>query len=142
MNSTPAPENTVNTLSSFRLPARPGEEMPDRRGSDRFPIEREMRYRLTSRRDGGAEGSGQTLNISSNGVLFRTADERLTPGKRIEMSINWPAQLDNRCFLKLVARGRIARVTGDEVAVEIHQYEFRTAGRAAPSDQAGQCETI
>jgi hypothetical protein len=142
MNGTPAPENAVNGLSSFTIPGRPGEEASDRRGSDRFPIEREMRYRLTSKRDVGTEGSGQTVNISSNGVLFRTADAGLVPGKRIEMSINWPAQLDNRCFLKLVARGRITRVTGDEVAVEIHQYEFRTAGRAAPSDQAGQCETI
>ena len=88
-----------------------------------------MRYRLSSKRDGGIEGVGQTLNISSNGVLFRSSDPLLLPGKRIELSISWPARLDNRCNLRLVARGRVARNAHDEVAVEIDQYEFRTAGR-------------
>lgn len=102
----------------------------ERRTADRFPIEREVRFRLLGKRNGHEEGTGKTVNISSNGVLF-TTDKALLPGRRIEVSISWPAQLDNRCQLKLVAKGRIARQDGDRAAVEIQQYEFRTAGRGA-----------
>ena len=102
----------------------------ERRSSDRFPIEREVRFRLLGKRTGYEEGVGTTVNISSNGVLF-TTDKTLSPGVRIEVSISWPAQLDNRCQLKLVAKGRIARQEHGRAAVEIQQYEFRTAGRGA-----------
>jgi hypothetical protein len=78
---------------------------------------------------------GRTLNISSNGVLF-TTDKILIPGRRIEVSISWPAQLDNRCQLKLVARGRVARLEQGRAAVEIQQYEFRTAGKTPASTAA------
>jgi hypothetical protein len=98
--------------------------------ADRFPIEREIRYRILGKRGNPDEGIGKTINISSNGVLF-TTDKILIPGKRIEVSISWPAQLDNRCQLKLVAKGRVARLEQGRAAVEIQQYEFRTAGRGA-----------
>jgi len=65
--------------------------------------------------------------MSSTGVLF-TADCELTPGRRVEVAISWPAQLNATCPLKLVARGRVVRVEGGRVAIEIQQYEFRTAG--------------
>lgn len=109
--------------SSFPRP----ESGIERRGADRFPIEREVRYKILSKRSGGEEGVGKTINISSNGVLF-TTDQILIPGKRIELSISWPAQLDNKCQLKLVARGRVARLEQGKAAIEIQQYEFRTQG--------------
>jgi c-di-GMP-binding flagellar brake protein YcgR len=99
----------------------------ERRGADRFPIEREIRYRVLSKRTAHEEGTGKTINISSNGVLF-TTDQILLPGKRLELSISWPATLDNKCHLKLVARGRVARLEQGRAAVEIQQYEFRTIG--------------
>jgi hypothetical protein len=99
----------------------------ERRGSDRFPIEREVRYRVLSKRAGQEEGTGKTINISSNGVLF-TTDKILLPGKRLELSISWPAQLDNKCQLKLVAQGRVARLEQGRAAIEIQKYEFRTQG--------------
>ena len=99
----------------------------DRRSADRFPIEREVRYRILNKRTTNEEGTGRTINISSNGVLF-TTDQILIPGKRLELSISWPAQLDNKCQLKLVARGRVARLEQGRAAVEIQQYEFRTQG--------------
>ena len=99
----------------------------ERRSSDRFPIEREVRYKVLSKRTTMEEGTGKTINISSNGVLF-TTDQILLPGKRLELSISWPAQLDNKCQLKLVARGRVARLEQGRAAIEIQQYEFRTQG--------------
>ena len=99
----------------------------ERRNADRFPIEREVRYRILNKRNVNEEGSGTTVNISSNGVLF-TTDQILIPGKRLEISISWPAQLDNKCQLKLVAKGRVARLEQGRAAIEIQQYEFRTQG--------------
>lgn len=99
----------------------------ERRTSDRFPIEREMRFKMLSKRLADEAGSGTTVNMSSGGVLFQT-DKTLIPGKRVEMAISWPAQLDNRCALKLIARGRVVRSESGMTAVEIQQYEFRTLG--------------
>jgi hypothetical protein len=97
----------------------------DRRHSDRFPIEREVRYRVLNKRSTEEAGDGKTVNMSSSGVLF-TADHMLLPGRRMELAISWPAQLNNKCALKLVARGRVVRFEGGRAAVEIQQYEFRT----------------
>ena len=97
----------------------------DRRHSDRFPIEREVRYKILSKRSGEEAGDGKTVNISSSGVLF-TSEHVLLPGRRLELSISWPAQLNNKCALKLVARGRIVRFEDGRAAMEIQQYEFRT----------------
>jgi PilZ domain len=100
-------------------------EQPDRRGAKRLSIERDVQYRLLTRRDGEPEGAGKTLNMSSSGVLF-TTDQTLLPGRRMELTISWPAHLDNKCALKLVARGRVVRFEGTAAALEIMQHEFRT----------------
>jgi hypothetical protein len=96
----------------------------DRRSADRFPIEREVRFKVVNKKSSLEEGTGKTLNMSSKGVLFST-DHPLSPGMILELSISWPAQLDNKCPLKLVARGRVARIEGTSAALEILQYEFR-----------------
>jgi len=113
-----------------------GNTQADRRHSDRFPIEREVRYSVLNKRSGEESGDGKTINISSSGVLF-TAEHILLPGRRLELSISWPAQLNNRCALKLVARGRVVRFEDGRAAIEIQQYEFRTQAAAAPSAEAG-----
>jgi|SRR5579884_466133 len=105
----------------------------DRRGADRFPIERDVKYRVLTRKSGEEAGAGKTVNMSSNGVLF-TTDHVLLPGRRVEVSISWPAQLNAKVALKLVARGRVVRYEPGMAAIEIQQYEFRT--------QASQTLTI
>ena len=99
----------------------------ERRASDRFPIERDVRYKILNRKAEDESGSGKTVNMSSNGVLF-TTDGFLIPGRRVELAISWPAQLNSRVALKLVARGRVVRSEDGQAAVEIQQYEFRTQG--------------
>jgi hypothetical protein len=61
--------------------------------------------------------------------VFFKAQAPLPPGKRVELSISWPDQLDGKCGLRLVARGRIVRCEGTNVALEISKHEFRTASR-------------
>ena len=102
-------------------------EQGERRGSSRFPIERAVRFKVMSRRNEVEPGRGQTVNMSSTGVLF-TTDQELTPGRRVELSISWPAQLNDSCPLKLVAKGRVVRTEPGKAALEIQQYEFRTVG--------------
>jgi hypothetical protein len=103
-------------------------EKNERRGSDRFPIEREVRYKVLNRKNADETGLGKTINMSSNGVLF-TTEQYLLPGRRLELSISWPAQLNSTVPLKLVARGRVVRCEEGRAAIEIHQYEFRTASQ-------------
>lgn len=107
----------------------------DRRQSDRFPIERDVKYRVLNKRSGEEVGDGKTVNISSSGVLFST-EHMLLPGRRMELSISWPAQLNNKCALRLVARGRVVRFEDGRAAVVIQQYEFRTQS-SAPAGGAG-----
>src|SRR5262245_44551806 len=82
-----------------------------------------------NRRGGDETGEGRTINMSSSGVLI-TSSQMLLPGRRLELSISWPAQLNNKVALKLVARGRVVRFEQGRAAVEIQQYEFRTQAGA------------
>ncbi len=116
-------------MMPFEFDTTPNEvQRADRRRTDRFPLQCELVYRMSGKRLAHEQGVGATIDMSSGGVLFR-CDRPLVPGKRIEMAISWPAQLDNRCSLKLIARGRVVRSNGNQAAVAIQQYEFRTMGK-------------
>ena len=99
----------------------------NRRKSNRFPIVREVRYRISSRDNVFEAGVGNTVNISSSGVLF-TTERPLLPGRRIEMAISWPAELNRNTALKLVARGRVVRTEDGRSAAEFQHVEFKTMG--------------
>jgi hypothetical protein len=96
----------------------------ERRGTSRFPLREEVRYKMLHGKVITA-GAGKTLNIGSGGVLF-TTEHRLPIGRLIELSVNWPARLDGTCPLKFVATGRVVRAEEDRAAVRIERYEFRT----------------
>jgi hypothetical protein len=98
----------------------------ERRASRRFAIEQDVFYKILDHRAIAPEsGSGKTLDISSSGVLFDT-EQRLRLGKRIEVSVNWPALLEGNCPLKFVAVGRVVRADDHRAAMKIEQHEFRT----------------
>jgi hypothetical protein len=111
----------------------------DRRGSKRFGIEQEMLYKVLDHRAATPEsGVGKTLDISSRGVLFET-EQHLRPGKRVEVSVNWPAQLDGGCPLKFVAVGRIVRSEENCAAMKVEQHEFRTRRtKELPADEVAK----
>jgi hypothetical protein len=98
--------------------------MSERRGTIRFPLREEVRYKLTHGKV-VTSGLGRTLNIGSGGVLF-TTEQKLPMGRMVELSVNWPARLDGTCPLKFVATGRVIRSEADRAAVRIERYEFRT----------------
>lgn len=97
----------------------------EKRSSIRFPIVREVRFKRLSIRNSSEIGRGQTIDISSKGVYF-TSDVALSVGERLELSINWPAQLDQKCPLQLVTLGRVVRSDNARYAMAIERYEFRT----------------
>ena len=101
----------------------------DRRSKYRFAIEREVRYKLAEDGVVVASGSGQTVNISSEGVAF-TSEHSLMPGGFIELSISWPVLLDETCPMRLVVFGRILRCNGSTSVCTIDKYEFRTQSRS------------
>ena len=114
-------EQSVVTIGGFA----------ERRGTSRFPVREEVKYRVLNSKNGSSAGVGRTLNIGSGGILF-TTQERLPLGRTVEISVNWPARLDGTCPLKFVAVGRVVRSDVDRAAVRIERYEFKTRG-ASPA---------
>jgi hypothetical protein len=97
----------------------------ERRGTSRFPLHEDVRYKVVQSKTQRIIGSGTTLNFGSGGILF-TTEEILPVGKTVEVSVNWPARLDGTCPLQFVATGRIVRAEADRAAVRIERYEFKT----------------
>ena len=100
----------------------------ERRSARRFPIELDLLYRATGKRDRRFAGAGKTENISSSGILFRT-EQALEPDLNIEASIAWPVRLQSEVPLKLRVRGRVVRTEPGAAVLAIQQYTFHTAAR-------------
>jgi hypothetical protein len=94
----------------------------------RFPMERELRYKLLEQDRIVAAGLGTTSNVSSGGVAFQ-ADEELPTGSFIELSISWPALLDDVCPMRLIVFGRVVRGEDAMKVCSVEKWEFRTQSR-------------
>jgi hypothetical protein len=104
----------------------------DRRNKLRFPFNRELRFKLLENDTVIAAGEGETIDMSSGGVAFRTT-KALTAGSLIELSISWPALLYDSCPMRLVVFGRVARLSDSVAACTVEKWEFRTGSRQATS---------
>jgi len=120
----PNPNPSINPLAS------------ERRGTSRFPLREEVKYKVLHARSGESSGSGQTINFGSGGILF-TTEEKLPIGRMVELSVNWPARLDGVCPLQFVATGRVVRSEHQRAAVRIEKYEFRTRSTSTVAVGAG-----
>jgi len=100
----------------------------DRRTKLRFPLNRELRFKLLENNEIVATGQGETVNMSSGGIAFRTSSA-LSDGSYIELSISWPALLDDSCPMRLVVFGRVARRSDSVAACTVEKWEFRTGSR-------------
>jgi hypothetical protein len=105
----------------------PGFAQWERRQHQRYSIFAQSEYILA-----GNRAQATTLNISSGGVFLKT-DHLLPVGKRIQVFIDWPVLLDQRCPLRLVMTGRVLRSDEAGAAVENRRYDFkiRPTGNAA-----------
>ena len=99
----------------------------ERRSKARYPVKLTVRYHTVGRKH-AVNGVGQTLNMSSGGLLVSAAHE-INAGARMEVNIEWPLLLDGNVPLQLVAVGRVVRSDDSAFAVSFAQYQFRTMGR-------------
>ena len=105
----------------------------EERSNPRYAINLDVQYKLIKAGKVDLSGQGHTLNMSSGGILFEISDA-LQAGKisvhrgTVVLEVKWPYLLDDRCPLKLVARGRVVRREADRFAIRIESHEFHTAG--------------
>jgi len=111
----------------------------DRRSKYRFDMQREMRYKVTGDGAPPVSGNGATINMGSGGVAF-TAQHTLKPGAFVELSIHWPALLDDSCPMRLIVFGRVLRAHDHSAICSIDKYEFRTAARTFQASAAGRSD--
>ena len=104
----------------------------DRRTNARFPCRLAVSYQALEHPFLAGVATSETLNISSKGLLFST-EEALQPGQLLQVSVDWPARLENQVPLKLVAEGRIVRNLNGLAAMRIDKYEFRTRRAKVPA---------
>jgi hypothetical protein len=100
----------------------------DRRSTPRYEIAQAVSYKLAQGKVPG--GVGTTINIGAAGVLF-TTEQALPIGRDVQVSVNWPVLLHGTCALKFVASGPIVWSDGQQAAIRIRRYEFRTRGTRA-----------
>jgi len=125
--------SVLGALTSAGGQSNAGSKEAERRTNARFDCHLAVSYQSLEKPFLSGQGTSETLNISSKGVLFR-ASEALEPGQLIQVSVDWPARLENQIPLKLVAEGRIVRNVKGLVAMTIEKYEFRTRRTAAPAN--------
>jgi len=96
----------------------------DRRSKRRFSLRMGIWYRPAGLSLPVIWTAGESLNVSSTGMLFSGPDTVL-PGQKIEALIDWPARLNNRADLWLALEGVIVRSADEMTAMRVNRYEFR-----------------
>jgi hypothetical protein len=99
---------------------------PERRKYERFPITAQAEYILARNRS-----QATMQNIGRGGVLLKP-DLILQVGESIEVLIDWPVPLDQRCPPRLLMFGKVLRSNEAGTAVGIARYEWirgQNAGR-------------
>jgi len=99
----------------------------DRRQDRRYRIHLDLRWKLIRRRRVLDTGVGQTVDLSSGGILFDPG-RQLPVGLNVELAISWPVLLRNEAPMQLIVSGRIVRAGQNRIAVAMVQHEFRTSG--------------
>ena len=88
-----------------------------------------------------ANGLGHTVNMSSTGLLLES-EHALPVGRKITLSVAWPALLNGEAGLTLRVKGRTIRMQGRYTAVQILSYDFRTRRRAARKEDEARSQVI
>jgi hypothetical protein len=118
----------MDSAAFWGRPGTEGDEIGgDRRQDRRYPLQLEMKWKLIRRRRVLDSGKGQTLDLSSGGILF-DAGRHLPEGLNVELAISWPVLLRDVAPMQLVAVGKIIRSNARHAAIQTTQHEFRTVG--------------
>src|SRR3954464_10159762 len=88
----------------------------------RYAVESELRYKIACEGLPKHEGTGRTISLSSDCVLFE-ADTPLPVGLQIELFIPWPSRRHTPTPSMVCITGKIIRVQRKQVAVEVLHYD-------------------
>jgi hypothetical protein len=102
----------------------------ERRLKSRYPLELNVRYQ-TLGAAGPVSGIGQTVNMSSSGMLL-SCPRVMPEGTRVKTFIEWPSLLNGTTPLQLITVGTVVRCTSMGVSIVFESYQFRTMGRPRP----------
>src|ERR1700678_3045177 len=99
----------------------------ERRVKSRYPLELNVRYQALGVITPVA-GVGQTLNMSSSGMLLACASS-IPEGTRLKIFVEWPSLLNGTTPLQLITVGTVVRCTQIGVSIVFDSYQFRTMSR-------------
>ena len=94
-----------------------------RRGAKRYEIALALRFAAMRRGEVPVNGSGESVNISCAGMLFR-CEERLIAGDSLVVVLDWPVAAQDNEPLKLVVSGHVVRTRRGLVAMVIHTHRL------------------
>jgi hypothetical protein len=94
----------------------------------RYEIERPVEYRVRTP-SGPLEGTGKTLNISRNGLLFEP-EHNIGVGAKIDMDVKMGDAMGGGAPITLRVHGVTLRTQQGFVAVSIKKYRLQADGKA------------
>jgi hypothetical protein len=99
----------------------------ERRVKSRYPIELNVRYQ-TMGTEVPVAGVGQTLNISSSGMLM-ACTKSIPEGTPLKIFVEWPSLLNGITPLQLITVGTVVRSTRRGLSIAFESYQFRTMAK-------------
>ncbi|MGA2711786.1 MAG: hypothetical protein ABSG41_01675 [Bryobacteraceae bacterium] len=107
----------------------------DRRRKARYPLRLKLTFSAVT--PPICLGDGETLLISSKELLF-TTNESFAIGQCLQVSMDWPALLENRIPLRLVVSGQVLQSGDGQATMTIDKYQFRIRGIEPSAATASQ----
>ena len=108
----------------------------NRRAAKRYGLNLHFEYRLFRRDRSVQEGWGQTLNMSSGGLLV-APDQPICKGRTIEITVQLPAQFKETPGARLVVLGHVLRSDATGAAIRILRHGFiHVSSRELPVPRA------
>jgi len=112
----------------------------ERRVKSRYPLELNARYQSMGAASPAA-GVGQTVNISSSGMLL-ACRSNIPDGTRLKVFVEWPSLLNGTTRLQLITVGTVIRRDLMGLSIAFESYQFRTMGRAQHSNVTQMPERV
>ena len=96
----------------------------DRRRNRRYELRLPLQYRVAEKGAIPRTGSGNTCDLSSNGLSFRCR-RPLPVGAHIEMMVDWPSKYGDLHPIELQVTGFIVRNVSGRIGVRVTSRKFR-----------------
>jgi len=93
----------------------------DRRSRVRFPVNMPLRFCTLGK--GRDSGVGRVLNMSSAEALVSCTHE-LQLGRKVQLTIQWPAPQGGRIPVRLIVIGKVVRLEVSAFAVAFSRHRF------------------